>query len=653
MYAEPMSEIIAHFIGVFDVLVEEARLRQKVQDGLYTEGKEAKQDPEVPRDAEFASNLKLSDYTPHLNYDPDLPVIPELLTFFKSDPEPWTMSGNPPLADVHMSVQEIRDGLPSAHVPGLPLYPAASQVIGHVTQLNLIFDDDVLNLTGEELPPRDLGYVHAALDHMSVQGMDYSVLAGFDRTDAPTSLQMIYEEAHATALQLRGSGQDDLDGTMLPQVGLQIALSDTSINGTWVNGEKTSEAPELDTYRPDALKLNIGDYNEDPSPGVHIDAGHNTLANIAGTLETSVMSPVMAVMGDYYQINAITQAFVYQDNDEVNGVGQSGSDTSIGMNVATFSHLAPPTLAASEADGAEMAFPHFWKVSVMEGDVVFLHWLDQNNFVSDNDTISVTTRGYEVSLVTGDNTAINLSSFLALGDYYDLVIVGGCVYNMNIISQLSVLYDNDTLHGDGYGDVSTSGNLIWNEALIQSIGLDSRFEAMPDYMSQVIDKIDSRVDQMPVGFSEDPTFVGYEGLRVLYITGDMYQVNYLKQTNTLGDADDATVLVQQLVSEGADVNVTVGDNTLINVAAIIDYNSLGDTTYIGGGVYSDSVLIQAGIVDDENGEAASVSTQLVNEVVAFLTDDHPADTMIMDASSTIQPDSATMQHTDAMSAVLV
>ena len=54
--------------------------------------------------------------------------------------------------------------------------------------------------------------------------------------------------------------------------------------------------------------------------------------------------------------------------------------------------------------------------------------------------------------------------------YYDLIIVGGNIYDANIIHQLNVLVDNDMIGAvegfetNGEGSLSSAGNLLWNQA---------------------------------------------------------------------------------------------------------------------------------------------------------------------------------------------
>jgi hypothetical protein len=70
----------------------------------------------------------------------------------------------------------------------------------------------------------------------------------------------------------------------------------------------------------------------------------------------------------------------------------------------------------------------------------------------------------------------------------------------------------------------------------------------------------------------------------------------------------------------ADWTISTGTNSLVNYAYIADVDSTGKT-YVGGGIYSDEILIQAELIStgpDLGGQNPDV---LVNEAVAFLDDD--------------------------------
>jgi hypothetical protein len=71
-------------------------------------------------------------------------------------------------------------------------------------------------------------------------------------------------------------------------------------------------------------------------------------------------------------------------------------------------------------------------------------------------------------------------------------------------------------------------------------------------------------------------------------------------------------------------SVTTGGNQLHNDAAIVDVNP--DATYVKGGIYTDSILVQANLVPTDPDHAVNGDTHaLVTELIAFV-DDHPHDT---------------------------
>lgn len=73
-------------------------------------------------------------------------------------------------------------------------------------------------------------------------------------------------------------------------------------------------------------------------------AGANVVANVATLVNTAVMTSVTAVMGDYHQIDAITQAYIYSDRDEIASVftrSEDQADTAA-YNIANFERSVFP-----------------------------------------------------------------------------------------------------------------------------------------------------------------------------------------------------------------------------------------------------------------------------------------------------------------------
>jgi hypothetical protein len=108
---------------------------------------------------------------------------------------------------------------------------------------------------------------------------------------------------------------------------------------------------------------------------------------------------------------------------------------------------------------------------------------------------------------------------------------------------------------------------------------------------------------------------------VLYISGDVIDLQYISQTNILGDADQVALAMDQAGAYAdADWTISTGTNALINHAHIVD-GGVDSTVYAGGNVYSDELLIQAELISNDSGLYMQDATALVNEAVVFLSDD--------------------------------
>ena len=119
--------------------------------------------------------------------------------------------------------------------------------------------------------------------------------------------------------------------------------------------------------------------------------------------------------------------------------------------------------------------------------------------------------------------------------------------------------------------------------------------------------------------------VGSGSMRVLYVTGDYYDVNLVSQLNVVSDADAlAQVLPADALfrEDGAEQWVATGGNTLSNTAVIVDTGAVV-ATHVGGEIYEESFLVQAEIVIEDD---ASDDPGLASELVAFTGPDDGAQT---------------------------
>jgi hypothetical protein len=478
MHIDKISDMIAHFIGLFDTVIEDARLRTN-----YSEGP-ARSDPDRLPDDEAAKLLDKNYDVPLQDYDPGVKYSAGYYDFDYIRPH-FARA-------VEYDMQQLANAIPvdisAAHFrfPGrlsfeeeyeLVVHPGPGSVIAHVAQVNILQDDDYLNMTDGPYVWRDTSFVTERTVEFYNEAAIFTPFSVFQRTDSYDALQALAKSAHDYIDHARENDVTSL-GTGADQ---DFVLAGNDIDGIYINGSIASEKPMLDDYMPDRGIAKPAEEPEKSDVSLHEDspagnsldvaAGANVVANIATLVNTGVMTSVTAVMGDYHQIDAITQAYIYSDRDEIDSVFTHSEDqaATVAFNIASFERTIYPgaenAAADSQETGAPPIFPTAWRVSVLEGDVSFVHWIEQYQFVSDNDTMTITTSGATVSLLTGGNAALNIANFLGIGMQYDLIIVGGNVLDMNLISQISVLYDNDWARAnpdapDG-ATIQSGNNLLW------------------------------------------------------------------------------------------------------------------------------------------------------------------------------------------------
>ncbi|WEX89068.1 hypothetical protein PZN02_001611 [Sinorhizobium garamanticum] len=667
MHAEKVNEIVAHFLGLFETATDEARIRHQ-----YLQGSETRKP--APEDSggdtplpDFKCSFELKDYDPDISYQPSgyrlegFDIVGRSQFSDDTSPDPVslddltiqprlfsTVAGPSGIAPDHMAPHH------AAPEQAPVVQGDAGSVSGQILQVNLLHDDDVLDMSGSPTAAGDASYVTEKLAEYVEEATNASPLAQLGQIDSSGALAALAAHLKALAATVRADEpqQSDDHATPVDQTlsatvapadlpeddrGTEVRAAD-DIEGVHVNGAHVEVLPELANFLPPGANGAIQP-NSDNGSALEVEAGANKVSSFASIVSASATASVTVVMGHYHQIDVISQSYVYADNDKVNASFAEGAyeavSQTIAMNIANFERHEFDAPAGEMAGAADQlsAFPTSWRVNVIEGDLSIVHWIEQYNYVSDNDTVSITTSGAETTVLTGGNVAVNFASFVDFGSQYDLVIVGGHILDMNLISQVSVLYDNDQIQGISAGNGITldeGGNLVWNAGSIENIGDNERFESVPDYMHQVVDNIREGTDDVPEALANDQDFAGYSSLHVLYITGNLYDVNVIKQVSILGDADAITYTAGGTPEEGLDTEVTVhvGSNTVVNVAQIIDYDSFGQTTYVGGEVYSDTILIQSGIVDiGRDGDTLRFQPDgLANEVIAFVGEDDPAPT---------------------------
>ncbi len=672
MYAtqlDKISEAISHFIGMFEISVEEARQLKTYDDFKIDDV--AKEDPaDLPSTkVTIKAPYTLDDFDPHVPYmglKPDLVLNTVSSSFWYTPPEVH-MHGHLHAANHHFHLP---------HLPGfgegmmLPHVDPPGAVAAYFNQEIHLTDNDYVGAGGHGLVFTRIADDGDHLASLMTRAADVSPIDDVSLLGTPDDMA-----AGVVTMGERIDTYSDASGDEANVFVLRPDADSDPLAGTYVNGQLVNEAdaPKAedhinllkqhdDTTASDGPDKN--DYNtpSDSSdfmsgwgngllnPSVELDTGGNTLINSAVLTNNWATTSVVAAVGNSYEINAIIQINAHCDTDVVssslNGWAQ-GNAPDEAFNIATFKHVDPS--AGSTAPTAADGFPAAWVVTQVTGDLMITNWIQQYSFITDQDTTILSSSGVHTSVSTGDNTAINDVSLNELGHYYDLIIIGGNIYDANIIHQMNFLIDNDLIGAvngfetSGQGSYSTSGNLLWNDATIINVGGQNHYEALPTSYLQAAQDLAAGKDAGPGDILKDDAFAGIGALRVLYISGDLLNVQYVSQTNVLGDSDQVALAMNQFVGHPeAEWTVTTGGNQVANFAGIVDVDGT-NKTYVGGEHYSHEILIQADIISSDPELGGQNPDALVNEAVAFLaddtTDDHaPLDHPIVPTPDHVQAD---------------
>ncbi|WVT76785.1 type I secretion protein (plasmid) [Sinorhizobium chiapasense] len=644
MYSAKISESIAHFIGLFQVSIEDVRLREAHE--KFDPEREVHKDP---NDIEAAPVKVQAPYDLD-DFNPDVPYHP--LDTDISGPVPDGYAGlpfpEPPLTEGVIDCSDVEGVAQTWSIKasdvGTPhtINPPGSVAV-YSQQTVELSDNDFVDMGGHGLKSGLHIDDSATMAQLIDAAQQVSPLGPVDVAGSDATIASLVTTTAATLDAYSPDDTGQVDGLAASQF---VAKGDT-LEGIHVNGELVEKAPVLKDHlpnpdepsnEPDEPELTNGPkeasgavaHGEGPvavTAAVELDTGSNTLVNEVVISGNWLQANVLAAAGDHVQHNAIIQTNVYSDNDAV-GATLAGGELAAekateALNIASFQHVEPTETAHNETN----AFPKAWAITEIKGDLMMVNWHQQFTFMSDNDTAILAASGSKLSIIAGDNTAANQLSVLELGYRFDLVFVGGNVFDANIIQQTNILLDNDFIgavggfHMSGHGSVSTGGNLLWNYASIVEAGGAGPVNPMPESYLSALQDLSEGKNPSSKDFMHDAAFAGLLGLRVLHISGDLLSLNYIQQTNILGDSDQVTLAMNALMERpDADWTISTGKNALMNYAGIVDVDT-GKTIYAGGSIYSDEVLVQAELIKNEPFLEGQDPNALASEAVVFLGDD--------------------------------
>jgi len=631
--SDPFSEIVAHFLGYFQIAAEDMKVRLEMALAEH-EAEAAPQAPEMQQiSVDMLQSYALGNYAPGVFYAPPEFLIRGEATF---GPSPIGLANTP-----DFTASEL-DQLPSPvparsgdlTIPLIGIEPGS--VIAVFSQAITLYDNDIFIMGTPDEPLTFRSGADTGL--LGLQAASNDVLGpigngpGISRYD---DVPLVLDAVGATS-----KAHQSNPGTQFEQV--------ESLTGTYVNGKIEEEVPDLADALPKHLQEEIEDAPEsrtievtgeqeahiqiesDNSQGsVTYNSGGNFLVNEAAVLNGGLVGTHFVVGGNFHQLDAIIQTNAFSDIDYVNDdlpLSTKAGGATNAVNVASFVQETFDA-AGDNAEANPGVLPQNWQVTCVSGDVIFLEWMKQLTFMSDEDMGVLTASGSDAVVTSGENIAFNGVNFANIGLLFDLILVGGNVYDANVIVQNNILYDNDTVTmlGDGddgdypaSGELNTSNNLLWNQASIHNVGATEVKSGISDHYKDAMEGLAGGNKSMPASFSSAEDFEGIAIPRVLYISGSLYDLRYIEQTNILGDSD-FVALQKKAFLDGQPVtewNIDTGSNALVNVAAIKDFDTFGDSIEVGGNHYSDSILIQANILQAQGD--GSDDDALVSEVVAFL-----------------------------------
>ncbi|KEO60265.1 hypothetical protein [Thioclava indica] len=679
------TEIIAHFIGAFQLTTEQLTSRHQYDVFRAQQLVPQEQGPLLNVKVHVTSDYALQDFTPGLRVVMPPPLPPEAPWLPHSDFLRLPQIGMPELG---WGEEQATPAFSLEFYQPLNFFVtlAPPSSVATVTfQANHLLDDDRLINVPFTLPeqyvqdfsPEAIAAKMAVLietaetlgaPSVDAQWLSVSAQASalrdtldtLDTADAPAGAEVaVFHNTPWEFVTSDAAGEGDT--AELPD-DTQDAPAPTAFNGgVVVNGQIVSDAPDTlsarlearypDTSETEALPGQVqvedgaaGTVNSGTLTGgalsatMSLSTGDNLLLNQTQIAHDWIDAPVIAVAGMAQSLSLISQINVLRDYDTVDGGGFAhgiGSDpASQIVNIATQETLSNPAsfIAPTLTGGATMV-----GMVCIKGDLVIDNTTYQINEISDSDVVSYEFGTHQAEISLGDNSATNLDLLLEIGSRFDVIMVGGDMIQMAAINQINVLLDDDLYLGDGTGGGLYSGhdNLLWNEAGITHIGTDSVQEMSGAFQSALgaLGETSGAGDGSGTpsgaefaavsGLFADPLLAGLDTLRVLWIEGDLLIRDTLTQINLLTDSD---VISVALPGDSAGAELSAGDNILANVAGL-SVAGVDSTIMAGEGSYSDAVLYQAGMFEGDQspldlaGTFSAPQGDLASEAVVFLTDD--------------------------------
>ncbi|WP_170605002.1 type I secretion protein [Ruegeria arenilitoris] len=619
MSFDSVTEKIAHFIGTFDLTIEQARLRDQYEEFTALRRKFELEELEDPTIITIRAELSPEEGA----YKP----LPYKFFTPPSDPTPSTYSGAPfeetvinvgqPFVAGPLFSENLPIGSTEVKFNVVPVQPEieAEQPIGsavtYTFQSLVLSDNDTIG----EGDFRDADELIAEAEEAT------QVATSLHAVSAPSYSIADYlsiDYVKALAQEMLSPSISNLEGVTVHQFHGADAL------GIIVNGEYVDEAPEWDELLPSFHKKEQVDEETSPDPfpaewdrddedefndGHSVVTGGNLAINEVSATVAWIDAPYIAVGGQSVSLTMISQVAVVSDMD----VGAPANKS--GTNVVQTSHISVEENPAYWIDDSaeNEGQPEWITIDWINGDLIVSNFVKQETDATDIDHIGTEISASTALYALGDNEMVNVSNIIQLGSYYDLVMVGGDMISIDILMQTLVLMDDDVVSGGMAGvEDGADENLLMNMASVNTTGRDVH-EELNDDLSAAMDLTESDIDALHDALLNDPTFAGMEQLRVLNIEGNLLQVNVFEQVTVLADQDD----VHLHGPNAHATEVVAGSNAMLNAANIVK-SGVDSTVMAAEGEYSDLLLHQASLIDVPSHEEVE---EIANEAIALIMDE--------------------------------
>lgn len=637
------TEIISHFIGQFDQASESYILRMHYDDFRAARAVADEANALLHVEVSISAEIGLTDFAPGLRFAlPEMgpPQAGPLAVGHASGMAVMPPRGSGLDLSLHLDLgpNGLRFGWPSAPILDMPLFdvPPPGGLISVAIQKNWLFDDDILMTRPFDLPEDML----ANRTKAAIDGRVEALVGRAEQLD-PFGLALTDTGALATPQSVEAT-LDAVAAITMP-AGAQGAVHWSSshaapdadpvpgdggvlIDGLWSDALPDTLVVRLEDRAEEyaaAGDSEAGTGTPSPEPVHQLQTGDNLLINEATFSINWVDAPTIAVAGAQYQLTLISQINVWSDHDITLGSSVGAAQGSAATNLAGISqqsHAARPF-----GDPTHEGGPLTYAIADIAGDLVLRSYTVQINLVSDDDVVSFETSFHEIDIGLGANMAANLLLLQGFDVGFEAILVGGDMINLVSLMQLNILNDDDlvaTAPGTA-GNISTSGNLLWNEAHVGWQGIDSAAEMTEGVMAALASLTGGGTFD-PFSLDGETFLAGSEVGILLTIGGDFINEHHLVQINLLSDADTVQLHAAALAEAGwSPIDLETGGNVLANLAEV-SVNGVDSVVMAGGGVYSDLVIYQAGMYDDGSldlsADGEEAGNGLASEAVAFLVD---------------------------------